>query len=446
MEAVRIFRTPFRKALILENPSPLLDELLRKQGIEPDRQPEEATLDRDGIIRRLAEGGHDLLFKRSRFVVDDEVLSASPNLAAVMLCCIGDDSVDKEACARHGVLVTNDPVSNGRSVVEMVFGEMICMARRIFHAVERTQVSEWTKDSRARYELKGKTLAIIGLGNIGKAVAQMAEDFDMSVCFYDKRPVAQEVGTTLGWQKCDTLEDAFRRGDFVTVHVSAEDPAGQSNRGMLTYEHFKQLGADRDANSPRIFVNAARGFLFEPDDLKRAVRDGFVNYAAIDVFPEEPGSKSDVWQNPYADFAEIVGTPHIGAATQEAQPRIAQHVATTTNLFSCYGTVRNCVFSPGHTIGVHSADPRYILAVVHSDTRGTKKAVADALYDAGINSVESAHRDFPKYGIAYDITALDQPLSDAQLQALIAHAREISGDDSAIRSIRQIDVSKTSAG
>lgn len=446
MDAVRIFQTSFRKALILENPDPLLDELLAQQGIEPERLPEEATLDRAFVIGRLKEGQHDLIFKRSRFIVDEEVLQASSRLAAVMLCCIGDDSVDKEACARNGVLVTNDPVSNGRSVVEMVFGEMICMARRIFHAVERTQVSEWTKDSRARYELKGKTLSIIGLGNIGKAVAQMAEDFDMRVCFFDKQPLAQEVGRTLGWERCDTLTEAFRKGDFVTVHVSAEDPSGHSNRNMLTYEHFSQLGADRGPNSPRIFVNAARGFLFEPEDLKRAVRDGHVSYAAIDVFPEEPGSKSDVWQNPYADVAEIVGTPHIGAATQEAQPRIAEHVATTTRLFACYGTLRNCVFSPGSTIGVHGAEPRYVLSVVHSDARGTKKAVADAIYEAGINSIESAHRDFPKYGIAYDITALDRPLTDAQLQAMVANARTISGDERAIRSIRQIDIAATTCG
>lgn len=439
---VRIFETPFRKALILENPSPLLDELLLAQGIEPDRLPEEATLDRAAVIERLRTGQHDLIYKRSRFIVDEEVLTASQNLAAVMLCCIGDDSVDKEACARHGVLVTNDPISNGRSVVEMVFGEMICMARRIFHAVERTHLSEWTKDSRARYELKGKTLAIIGLGNIGKAVAQMAENFDMHVCFFDKRAVAQEVGTTLGWEKCDTLEEAFRKGDFVTVHVSAEDPAGNSNKLMLTYDHFSQLGADCGPNSPRIFLNAARGFLFDPEDLKRAVREGHVHYAAVDVFPEEPGSKNDVWQNPYADFAEIVGTPHIGAATQEAQPRIARYVATTTQLLANFGTLRNCVYGPGKMIGVHGSEPKYVLGVVHSDQRGTKKAVADAIYEAGINSLESAHRDFPKYGIAYDITALDRQLTHDQLLELVDNARKLAGDPTAIRSIRQIDVSR----
>ncbi len=441
MKKVRILENGFKKALVLENPSKELDKRLRAQGIEPQRMPESATLDRAQIIATLKEGQHDLLYKRSRFIVDDEVLSASNNLAAIMLCCIGDDSVDKQKCAEHGILVMNDPVSNARSVVEMVFGEMICMARRIFHAVERTQVSEWTKDNRARYEIKGKTLSIIGLGNIGKQVAQMAEMFEMDVCFYDSREVAVEVGKALGWEACETIEQAFRKGDFVSVHVSAENQNGETNKGLFTYEDFRQIGADRGENSPRIFLNASRGFLFDPADLTKAVKDGFVNYASIDVFPEEPGSKTDIWKNPYSEMAEIIGTPHIGAATQEAQPRIASFVAGTTKKFNTYGTIRDCVFSPGRSIGVDASNPKFILSVVHSDKRGTKKAVSDCIFDAGISSIQSSHIDFPKYGIAYEINAIDRPLTREQLEQLVANAIEISGDPTAIRSIRQIDVS-----
>jgi D-3-phosphoglycerate dehydrogenase len=445
-DGVRFLSGVFKKALILENPSTELDRLLEEQGIEADRLPESATLDREAVIQRLRDGQHDLIFKRSRFEVDEEVLQASDNLAAVMLCCIGDDSVDKEACAREGILVMNDPVSNGRSVVEMVFGEMICMARRIFHAVERTRESEWTKDNHHRYEIMGKNLSIIGLGNIGKAVAQMAEVFGMNVYFYDTKEVAREVGSTLGWKACKSMEEAFRVADIVTVHVSAEDHRGRTNKNLLTYDHFSKIGADRGDNSPRIFINAARGFLFDPADLKQAVADGKVSYASIDVYPEEPGSKSDVWVNPYADFSEIVGTPHIGAATQEAQPRIGHKMAYTTQLFNCYGSVRDTVLSPGNNIGVEGSEPRYILTVVHSDARGTKKAVSDAIFDAGLNNLESAHRDFTKYGIAYDISALDKPLTEDQLMAFVESARSISGDRDAIRAVRLIEVGKTSCG
>lgn len=441
---VRLLRSSFKKALILENPDPSLDGLLEAQGIEADRLPKSATLDRDGILKRLEDGQHDLIFKRSRFEVDEDVLAASKNLAAIMLCCIGDDSVDKKACAREGILVMNDPISNGRSVVELVFGELICLARRVFDAVGHTRDSRWTKDNLRRYELKGKTLGILGLGNIGKAVAQMAEAFGMKVVFHDSRELSREVGVTLGWTACTNFDEVFRKSDFVTVHLSAEDHRGRSNKNALTYEHFAQMGAECDENSPKIFLNIARGFLFEPGELIKAVQEGAIRYASVDVFPDEPGSESDAWENPYGDVPEIVSTPHIGAATQEAQPRIARHMANTTSLFNSYGTVRDTVYSPGHTIRVDGVEPPYVLAVVHSDARGTKKAVSDLIFDAGLNNLESSHRDFAKYGFAYDLNAIDKPLEHEQLIELVERARSISGDDAAIRSVRLIETGSAS--
>ncbi len=438
IDGVRYLNSKFKKALILEHPDPSLDDYLREQGIEPDRRE---TQDQDEVIEILKEGQHDLLYKRSRFIVNERVLQASENLAAIMLCCIGDDSVDKQACAREGVQVMNDPISNGWSVVEMVFGEMITMARRIYDSVDKSKQHQWTKDNRHRYELRGKSLSIIGLGNIGKQVAQVAESFHMDVNFYDSAEVPREVGQTLGWNACDSIGEAFRKGDFVTVHVSAEDHRGQSNESLLSYEeHFSQLGADRGENSPRIFLNASRGFLYPPEDLIRAVNEEKIHFAMVDVYPEEPGNKEDSWHNPYADNERIYNTPHIGAATQEAQPRIAKHVSTTTQLFDCYGTIRDTVFSPGHSVGVEAEDPDVILTVSHSDVRGTKKAVDDCIFEAGLSNLQSSHRDFPRYGVAYDVNALDRPLDREQLADLVAQARDITGEEDAIRSIRIIDV------
>lgn len=446
INGVRILRPRFKKALILEEPDESLDRHLQAMGIEPQRLGPELTEQRGKVLEILRQGGHDLLFKRSRFEVDEEVLKASPNLAAIMLACIGDDSVDKVACARQGVLVMNDPVSNGRSVVEMVMGEMICLARRIFEADRDGRQHLWTKHSKGRFELKGKNLAIIGLGNIGKQVARVAEDFGLNIYFYETRVVNREVGEALGWTACDSLAEAFRVADVVSVHVSAEDYRGRSNRGMITVEHFSQLGADRPEKSPRIFINAARGFLYDTEDLKEALSKGHVCRAAIDVFPSEPGSKSDPWVNPYADEKMVIATPHIGAATEEAQPRIAQYVATTTRMFNDYGTVRDCVYSPGQIIGVDVDKALSILTVVHSDKRGTKKAVDDAIYEAGISNLESGHRDFPDYGFAYDVSALDRPLNREQLQHLVARAQELTGEPDAIRAIRQIPVPKNGNG
>jgi D-3-phosphoglycerate dehydrogenase len=439
----RFLNQQFEKALILEEPDPSLDDLLREQGIEPDRVPKPDCYDQEAMVERLREGQHDLLFKRSKFVVDEAVVQASDNLAAVMLCCIGDDTVDKPACAEEGVLVLNDPVSNGRSVVEMVIGEMIMLARRLFSANEAGRRHLWTKDSSRRYELMDKTLSIIGLGNIGKELARLADGFGMDVCFYDKSDVAREVGTTLGWTACSSLAEAFRKGDFVTVHVSAEDPQGHPNRGLLTYDHFRQLGAERPNNSPRAFINAARGFLYEPEDLKKAIGEGHVRAAAVDVYPEEPGSADEEWTNPYAEEDRVLTTPHIGAATQEAQPRIASRMATSTRLLNEQGTVRDTVFGQGHTIGVNAEPPHWMLAVVHSDVRGTKKAIDDSIYEAGASNLQSNHRDFPALGIAYDVNAIDQPLTEAQLDDLVQTAAELSGDPHAIRTLRQFEVTDT---
>jgi len=436
----RVLPDHFQRALILEEPDPSLDDYLQEQGIEADRVPKPDCYDADAMVERLREGQHDLLYKRSKFVVDERVLQASDNLAAVMLCCIGDDTVDKPACAQEGVLVLNDPVSNGRSVVEMVMGEMVVLSRRLFTANESGRQHVWTKDSSRRFELMNKTLSIIGLGNIGKQLARLADAFGMEICFYDESDVAREVGTTLGWTCCSSLTEAFRRGDVVTVHVSAEDPQGRPNEGLLDYDHFRQLGADCADPSPRAFINAARGFLYDPKDLKRAVDEGHVQAAAVDVYPEEPGSADEDWTNPYADMDRVLTTPHIGAATQEAQPRIASRMATSTRLLNEKGTVRDTVFGQGQTIGVNAEPPYWILAVVHSDIRGTKKAIDDSIYEAGASNVQSNHRDFPDLGIAYDVNAIDQPLSEEELDGLVDAATSLSGDEGAIRALRQFKV------
>jgi D-3-phosphoglycerate dehydrogenase len=435
----RRLRDRFERALILENPHPDLDGFLAELGIEPERLPESATQDEAFVRERLSEGGHDLLFKRSRFPVDESLLQSAPNLAAVMLCCIGDDSVDKAACARHGVLVLNDPVSNGRSVAEMVFGEMICLARRIFDSHDAGRRHLWTKDATERYELKGKTLGVVGLGNIGKQVARMADAFGMDVRFYHTHVVAREVGQALGWQPVDSLAELFACSDVVSLHVSAEDRGGRSNQGLITPDLLASLGSERPEGSPRLFLNAARGFLYDPSDLRAAVEAGHVRAAAVDVFPDEPGSKRDPWQNPYAETG-IVTTPHIGAATQEAQPRIARFMAGSARLLLQYGTVRETVYLPQHTIGVEADAPYWTLAIVHADARGTRKAIADAIYDAGVSTLQSAHRDFPAHGIAYDVSAMDGPLDDDALDAIAQSAARLTGDANAIRSVRQFEV------
>ena len=405
-------------------------------GIEPFRP--ETTPSESELIRLLEQEPYELLYKRSRVPVTPAVLDAAPHLFAVMLCCIGDDSVDKQACADRGVLVTNDPVSNGRSVVELVFGELICLARRVFDASTETNNNQFLKSQAGRYEIRGKKLGIFGLGRIGKQVAQVGESLGMKIAFFDTREVACEVGETFGWQRCASLEELFAVSDAVSAHVSAHDYWGRSNENVIKAEHFRAF-SDKDHDSPRIFINLARGNIHAAETLVEAVDAGHVRAAMVDVYPYEPKDKNDVWSNPYADTPQIFGTPHIGAATNEAQPRIARHVAGTTRMLSKLGTLRNCVMGPKWVIGIDNPDAgQHVLTVVHSHARGTKKAVDDAIFAAGASNLMSHHRDFPEYGIAYEVVAVDKQLSDDNIHELIEKAIEITGDEFAIRAIRQL--------
>jgi D-3-phosphoglycerate dehydrogenase len=433
----RILNAPFTRALVVENPHASLDEHLARLGIEATRiddVPDDATLI-DAMHRTRAQ----ILFKRSRVPVTAEVVAACPDLHLVQLCCIGDDSVDKAACAEHGVLVCNDPVSNGRSVVELAVGHLVALARRLYETDTATKLHRWEKTNAGRYEIAGKNLGIVGFGNIGRQVARVARELGVHVLFYDSRPVAVEVGQEMGFESCGTLEALFRSSDMVSVHISARDAWGRDNEDLLD-PVLGLLGADRPETSPRIFLNLARGNIHSTAALLDAVRAGAIRRSAVDVYPDEPGPGQNGWRNPYADEPRVVCTPHIGAATQEAQPRIARRVAHTVGGLSRYGTLRDCVFAPRIQLSVRDvAAGNTVLAVVHSVTRGNKKAIDDAIFEAGASNLESAHRDFD-VGVAYDVSVLDRPLDAAGLQGLVARAADLSGDPTAIRALRQVVV------
>ncbi|MEO0602245.1 MAG: NAD(P)-dependent oxidoreductase [Myxococcota bacterium] len=432
---VRIRTQPFDRAVVVESPHPSLDGWLAQAGIDVTRL--DAVPDEQGLVQVLNDTGAQVLFKRSRVPVTRTLIESCPGLFAVQLCSIGTDSVDAEACAEHGVMVFNDPVSNGRSVVELSIAHLIALCRRLYETDVAMHENRWEKTASGRFEVLDKQLGIVGLGNIGRQVARAAEAMGMRVRFFDNRHVAQEVGHEMGWQRCDSLVELFRTSDLVSVHTSAKDTHDRDNHGFLD-EVLGELGAERPDPSPRVFLNLARGNLHSTDSLLAAVRAGAIRRAAVDVYPEEPRPGDEAWHNPYAEEPRITCTPHIGAATMEAQPRIARRVSTTMARFSKYGAVRDCVFSPRAVMGPgDNLSGSAVLAVVHSVSRGTKKAVDDAIYEAEASNLGSMHQDFPN-GIAYDISVLDRPLKDHELQQLVRRAADLAQDPRAIRSIRQM--------
>ncbi|MEN0063513.1 MAG: NAD(P)-dependent oxidoreductase [Myxococcota bacterium] len=434
---VRIRTRPFDRALIVENPHVSLDGWLGEAGISTNRL--DVVSDEDSLIQAIRDSGAQVLFKRSRVPVTRNVVASCPELLAVQLCSIGTDSVDADACAEHGVMVFNDPVSNGRSVVELSIAHLIALCRRLYETDVAMHENRWEKTASGRFEVLDKELGIVGLGNIGRQVARAAEALGMRIRFYDNRHVAQEVGHEMGWQRCDSLSELFRSSDLVSVHTSARDAQERDNGGFLN-DVLGELGADRPEPSPRVFLNLARGNLHSTQALLDAVASGAIRRAAVDVYPEEPSPGDTSWTNPYATEPRISCTPHIGAATMEAQPRIARRVSTTIARFSTLGALRDCMYAPRAVMGL--GEPlagQAVLAVVHSVSRGTKKAIDDAIFEAEASNLGSMHRDFAN-GIAYDLSVLDRPLKDVELQQLVQRAADLAKDPHAIRSIRQIEV------
>ena len=210
---------PISRALVVENPHESLDDHLRALGMQVHRK-RGAAPDEDELIELLRDTSSQVVFKRSRVPVSRRVVEACPDLLAVQLCCIGDDSVDKQACADHGVFVFNDPVSNGRSVVELVVGHLIALSRRLYETDPRCRSGHWDKNNQERYEVQGKVLGVLGLGNIGRAVARICEQLGMRIRFFDTREVSRELGRELGWDAAASVEDLFRGSDAVTVHLT----------------------------------------------------------------------------------------------------------------------------------------------------------------------------------------------------------------------------------
>jgi len=316
---------------------------------------------------------------------------------------------------------------------------LITLSRRFYETNERCRLGAWEKNNQERYEVKGKTLGVVGLGNIGRSVARAADALGMKIRFFDNRVVANEVGEEFGWESCDSIRQVFRTSDYVTVHLSAVDVKGNSNESCLDYELLRQLGAERPESSPRVFLNLSRGFLHSPEDLMRAISEGCIRRAAVDVYPREPRGGEE-WSNPYEQEPRVVVTPHIGASTQEAQPRIARRVSQTMRDFSQMGAVRDCVFSPKSKLRLNEAGTGagVWLVVGHANSRGTKRAIDDAIYEAGASNLASTHKDFVNLDFAFDLASLDRPLDEKALQHMVESASQVTGDPRAIRSIRQI--------
>ena len=254
-----------------------------------------------------------LLGIRSKTLITKKVLDAAQKLQAIGCFCIGVNQVDLKAATKNGVVVFNAPYSNTRSVAELVIGASIMLIRKIVDKNKAAHEGVWLKEASGAYELRGKTLGIIGYGNIGKQVSVLAESIGMKVVFYDT-----ETKLPLGnAEDKKSLRSVVAHSDIITLHVpELESTKNMINKTMLRY--FKKGS---------ILINYARGEVVDLAALRQSLLDGHLSGAAVDVFPVEPEKNGDPFATPLQGLSNVLLTPHIGGSTQEAQHNIGGDVS-----------------------------------------------------------------------------------------------------------------------
>lgn len=321
-------KTSKPKALLLENVHPGAAARLRSAGFDVESLAQ--SLEEDALCRKLS--GVSILGIRSKTRVTPKALAAANDLVAVGAFCIGTDQIDLTASARKGVAVFNAPYSSTRSVVEIILGEILLLARGVFAKSQKLHRGVWDKSATGSNEIRGKKLGIIGYGKIGSQLSVLAESLGMEVYFYDL-----EVKLVLGnAKKCRSLAQLFSLSDIITVHVDGR----KENHGMLGRAQFRQM------KPGVIFLNASRGFVVDDQALAENIKSGKVRAAALDVFPHEPKANSEKFSSPLQGMDQVILTPHVAGSTEEAQQDIGSFVSERLVDFTHDGTTLYSVNFP----------------------------------------------------------------------------------------------------
>ncbi len=337
---------------------------------------------------------------RSRTQLTAEVFEAAKKLIAVGCFCIGTNQVDLKAATAKGVAVFNAPYSNTRSVAELVIAEAILLLRGIPEKNAMAHRGEWLKSASNSFEIRGKSLGIIGYGSIGSQLSVLAESLGMKVYFYDivtKLPLGNAT-------QVDSLQELLGLSDIVTLHV----PETGSTQNMIGEKELNQMKQNA------ILINAARGTVIDIDALSQALRDKKLLGAAIDVFPVEPKSNNEEFVSPLREFDNVILTPHIGGSTMEAQENIGFEVGDKLATYSDTGTSITSVNFPEVALPAHPENHR--LLHIHKNVPGVMSEINQVFSDNNINICGQYLQTNEDVG--YVVIDVDKEYSDLALEKL----------------------------
>jgi D-3-phosphoglycerate dehydrogenase / 2-oxoglutarate reductase len=353
------------KALLLENIDPEAVRLLEDAGLEVAR--ERSALAEAELAAALP--GVAVLGIRSKTRLSAGVLAGAPDLLAVGAFCIGTDQIDLAAASAAGVAVFNAPYSNTRSVVELTLAEIIALTRRMTEKDRAMHAGVWEKSAAGAHEVRGRTLGIVGYGNIGAQLSVVSEALGMRVLFYD---TADKLALGNA-RRCVSLDELLEASDVVSLHVDGR-PSNSSLFGEKEFSRMRQ-GA--------LFLNLCRGFVIDHEALRNHLLSGHLAGAAVDVFLDEPRSAGEEFASVLRGLPNVILTPHIGGSTEEAQADIGAFVGVKLADFVRDGATSLSVNLPQVALPPTAGSHR--LAHVHRNVPGVMAEIDSVLAAHGVN-------------------------------------------------------------
>lgn len=354
------------KVLLLEGIHPRAVEVFNQAGYL-QVESLKGSLSEEDLIEKI----RDVHFVgiRSRTQLNARVFAAAEKLAGVGCFCIGTNQVDLQAATEQGVVVFNAPYSNTRSVAELVLAEAILLMRGVPEKSAVAHRGGWLKSAANAYEIRGKTLGIVGYGNIGAQLSVMAEALGMQVIFYDivtKLPLGNA-------SQAPSLDALLAQADVVSLHV----PETATTERMIGAAQLAKM------KPTSVLINASRGKVVDIDALVAVLSKKAILGAALDVFPVEPKSNDDEFSSPLRGFDNVILTPHVGGSTMEAQANIGAEVAHKLVKYSDNGTSLSSVNFPEVALPAHPGEHR--LLNVHRNVPGILSQINSIFSDSGIN-------------------------------------------------------------
>lgn len=379
-----------------------INELAARGYASVERLPH--ALDEAELLERI--GSVHMLGIRSRTNLTAKVLEAANRLVTVGCFCIGTNQVDLKAARRLGIPVFNAPYSNTRSVAELVIGEIVMLMRGIFDKSNLVHQGGWMKSAKNSFEVRGKSLGIVGYGHIGTQVSILAEAMGMRVYYYD---VVRKLALGNA-QACDTLEELLGKSDVVTLHV----PDTPQTRDMMGEREIRAM------KKGSYLLNAARGKVVVIDALASALKDGHLIGAAIDVFPKEPSGDKDPFESPLRNLPNVILTPHIGGSTLEAQANIGAEVSQKLIEYSDNGSTIGAVNFPEVALPVREGATRFLH--IHENKPGMLRRINDLFSNRNLNIASQYLQTDPELG--YVVIDVDGDVDEGEV---LADLKQIDG-------------------